>query len=87
MLGDSYIKGSIVADYEFYKKHHIEFTANYANIGNNIFEDDTWISKPEYSGYGLGYGYETVIGPIELKHSWSPETHNHFTWFTGGFYF
>ena len=87
LLGDSYIKGSIVADYEFYKKHHIEFTANYANIGNNIFEDDTWISKPEYSGYGLGYGYETVIGPIELKHSWSPETHNHFTWFTVGFYF
>jgi NTE family protein len=87
LLGDSYIKGSVVADYEFLKKHHIELTANYANIGNNIFEDDTWVSKPEYSGYGFGYGYETVVGPIEIKHSWSPETHNHFTWVTVGFYF
>lgn len=87
LLGDSYIKGSVVADYEIFKKHHLEFTANYANIGTNIFENDIWISKPKYSGYGFGYGYETVIGPIELKHSWSPETHNHYTWFTVGFYF
>lgn len=87
LLGDSYIKGSVVADYEFLKKHHFELTANYANIGNNIFEDDTWVSKPKYSGYGIGYGYETVIGPLEVKHSWSPETGKHFTWFTVGFYF
>jgi NTE family protein len=87
LLGDSYIKGSVVADYEVFKKHHLELTANYANIGNNIFEDDTWVSKPKYSGYGVGYGYETVIGPIEIKHSWSPETGKHFTWFTVGFYF
>ena len=87
LLGDSYIKGSVVADYEIFKKHHIEFTANYANIGTNIFEDDTWVSKPMYSGYGVGYGFETIIGPIEIKHSWSPETGKHFTWFTVGFYF
>ncbi|WP_264559923.1 patatin-like phospholipase family protein [Flavobacterium sp. N2270] len=87
LLGDSYIKGSVVADYEIFKKHHIEFTANYANIGTNIFEDDTWVSKPMYSGYGVGYGFETIIGPIEVKHSWSPETGKHFTWFTVGFYF
>lgn len=87
LLGDSYIKGSVVADYEFFKKHHLEFTANYANIGNRIFEDDTWISKPLYSGYGVGYGYETIIGPVEIKHSWSPETRSHYTWFTVGFYF
>lgn len=87
LLGDSYIKGSVVADYEIFKKHHLEFTANYANIGTNIFEDDTWVSRPMYSGYGVGYGYETVIGPVELKHSWSPETRKHYTWFTVGFYF
>ena len=87
LLGDSYIKGSVVADYEIFKKHHIEFTANYANIGTNIFEDDTWVSKPMYSGYGVGYGFETIVGPIEVKHSWSPETGKHFTWFTVGFYF
>ena len=87
LIGDSYIKGSVVADYELFKKQHINFTANFANIGNNIFEDDTWISKPMYTGYGFGYGFETVLGPIEVKHSWSPETHKHFTWVSVGFYF
>lgn len=87
LIGDSYVKGSIVGDYEVYKKHHLNFTANFANIGNKIYEDDTWVSKPKYTGYGFGYGYETVIGPIEIKHSWSPETGKHYTWFSLGFYF
>jgi hypothetical protein len=30
----------------------------------------------------FGYGLETVIGPIEIKHSWSPETQMGFTWFS-----
>jgi hypothetical protein len=29
---------------------------------------------PKYSGYAMGYGLETIIGPIEIKHTWSPET-------------
>jgi NTE family protein len=30
---------------------------------------------------------ESLIGPLEIKHSWSPETGNHFTWFSVGFWF
>ncbi|CAM3678358.1 putative patatin-like phospholipase [Flavobacterium saliperosum S13] len=87
IAGDSYVKGEIGLDYEFYKKNHFNFSANFANVGNAIFEDDRWISRPKYSGYALGYGLETFIGPIELKHSWSPETRNHFTWISLGFWF
>jgi NTE family protein len=88
IVGDSYIKSSFVLDYEIYKKHHLNFTANYANIGNKIFESiDTWLTKPRYSGYAFGYGYESLFGPLEIKHSWSPETRNHFTWISLGFWF
>ncbi|MGX7667315.1 patatin-like phospholipase family protein [Flavobacterium pedocola] len=87
LSGDSYVKGEIGLDYEFYKKNHLNFSANYANIGNNIFESDQWVPKPAYSGYAFGYGMETLVGPIEIKHSWSPETHDHFTWFSVGFWF
>jgi len=88
IVGDSYIKSSFVLDYEIYKKHHLNFTANYANIGNKIFESiDTWLAKPRYSGYAFGYGYESLFGPLEIKHSWSPETRNHFTWISLGFWF
>ena len=87
LSGNSYVKGSLVLDYEIFKKNHVNFTANYANIGDNIFDDGTWIKKPEYSGYGFGYGLESLIGPIEIKHSWSPETKDHHTWFSIGFIF
>lgn len=87
LSGNSYVKGSVVLDYEVFKKNHLNFTANYANIGNNIFDNGTWIEKPMYSGYGFGYGLETLIGPIEIKHSWSPETRDHHTWFSIGFTF
>jgi NTE family protein len=87
LSGDSYVKGSITADYIFQKKHHFNFTANYSNIGKKIFDNQEWITNPNYSGYGFGYGLETLIGPIEIKHTWSPETRKHFTWFSVGFWF
>jgi NTE family protein len=88
VVGESYLKLSLTADYEFIKKHHFNFIANFANIGNNIFDTvDTWFERPNYSGYSFGYGMETVIGPVEIKHSWSPETRDHYTWFSVGFCF
>ena len=88
LTGESYLKLSLTADYEFYKKHHFNFIANFANIGNNIFDTlETWFANPNYSGYSFGYGMETVIGPVEIKHSWSPETRDHYTWFLVGFWF
>jgi NTE family protein len=38
-----------------------------------MFESVGWVSLPKYSGYAMGYGLETIIGPIEIKHT-SPET-------------
>ena len=85
--GNSYIKSGVTFDYELLKKNHINFTANYANIGNDIFDSVDWVSVPKYSGYALGYGLETAIGPIEIKRSWSPETNKGYTWFSVGFPF
>ena len=87
VVANSYIKSTATLDYEFYKKNHINFSANFANIGNRIFESVDWISIPKYSGYAVGYGLETVIGPIEVKYSWSPEQPKGFTWFSIGFLF
>ena len=69
------------------KKNFFNFTANYANIGNNIFESKAWISKPNFSGYALGYGYDSIIGPMEVKYSWSPEVKENFLWFSIGYWF
>lgn len=87
LSGNSYIKGAVGVDYEIFRKNHLNFTANYANIGSKIFDSDEWIERPAYSGYAFGYGLETIIGPVEIKHSWSPETRDHHTWFSVGFWF
>ncbi|SMP09621.1 patatin-like phospholipase family protein [Flavobacterium hercynium] len=85
--GNSYIKTALTLDYEIIRKNHINFSANYANLGNDIFSTVDWVSMPKYSGYAVGYGLETIIGPIEIKHSWSPETSKNYTWFSVGFLF
>jgi NTE family protein len=43
------------------------------------------VSLPKYSGYAMGYGLETIIGPIEIKHTWSPDQKG-YTWFSVGFF-
>lgn len=87
VAADSYLKSSLTLDYEIFKKNHLNFSANYANIKNNLFDSLDWISIPKYSGYALGYGLETILGPIEVKYSWSPENKKGFTWFSIGFWF
>ncbi|MRX39475.1 patatin [Flavobacterium sp. LC2016-23] len=87
IAGNSYIKSDVTLDYEIFKKNHVNISANYANLGEDIFTTVDWISMPKYSGYAVGYGLETIIGPIEVKHSWSPEMSKSFTWFSIGFLF
>jgi NTE family protein len=87
LAGDSYIKGSFTLDYEFIKKNHLNLSANYANIEDNLFNSTKWISTPKYSGYALGYGLETIVGPVEFKYTWSPETGRGYAWFNVGFWF
>ena len=87
LSANSYLKSSLSVDYEIFKKNHINLTANFANIQNNLFRKVNWISTPKYSGFALGYGLETLVGPLEIKHSWSPETGKRFTWFSIGFWF
>ncbi|RZJ72431.1 patatin-like phospholipase family protein [Flavobacterium sp.] len=85
--GDSYIKAGATLDYEIFRKNHINFSANFANIGDNLYDDGSWVSWPKYTGYAIGYGMETVIGPVEIKYSWSPELPKGFTQFSVGFWF
>ena len=85
--GDSFVKGSITLDYKFFEKHHFNFTANYANVGDNIFDSGEWFSKPDFNGYGVGYGLETFFGPVQIKYSWTPDVKKDQLFFSFGFWF
>ena len=63
------------------------FAANYANIEDNLFDTGGWIQKVDYSGYAVGYGLETFIGPLEVKYTYSPEIKRSIWFFNLGFWF
>ncbi|MBS1535461.1 MAG: patatin-like phospholipase family protein [Bacteroidetes bacterium] len=85
--GDAYIKSTITLDYEIFKKNHVNFSANYANISDNMFDNSKWLSKINYSGYAVGYGIESIIGPAEIKYTWSPEQSKSYLMVSLGFWF
>jgi len=87
LSGNSYLETTFTLDFEIFKKNHLNFSANYANIEDNLYNSLDWFSLPDYSGYAFGYGLETVIGPVEVKYSWSPETNDSYLWFSVGFIF
>jgi len=84
---DSYIKSCITFDYEFLKKNHVNFAANFANVEDDLFRTGNWLSKPTYNGYAIGYALESVIGPVEVKYTWSPEQTKGYTFISVGFWF
>ncbi|MFT6064929.1 MAG: NTE family protein [Polaribacter sp.] len=86
LSNDSFIKSELNIRYRFYEKHYASVIANYARLDDNVFEDID-IFKNIKSGYALGYSYDSLIGPIELKYSWSPDTKQNYWLFNLGFWF
>jgi len=74
LSGNSYFKAYFNIDYEVVKRHHLNFITNFSNIGDSIFSSDEWLDLSSFYGYSLGYGLETMFGPIEVKYHWSPDS-------------
>jgi len=74
IAGDGYIKALFELDFEAFPKNHFNISANFANVGYDLFDDpDNWLPPAGFSGYSLGYGSETFFGPLRLKYTYSPE--------------
>ncbi len=71
--GNTYLKSTLTLDYEILRKNHLNIGMNIANVGNDLFDDGQWIDGIDYTGYFIGYGIETILGPMEIKYSFSPE--------------
>ncbi len=70
--GDSFVKSDVIIDYNFTKSQHLKLKANFANAGDGIFMNQEWL-KIRKTGYGIGYGLETLLGPLELTYAYTPE--------------
>jgi NTE family protein len=71
--GNTVMKSLFELDWELFKKNHLVLSANLANVDDDLFEQNDWFNKARYTGYAIGYGIETFLGPIELKYSFTPQ--------------
>lgn len=82
----SFLKTEFHLRYELLKNQYATFIANYGRVGKNVLKRGELL-KDTKSGYAIGYSVETLIGPIELKYSWSPDHKDRFWLFNLGFWF
>lgn len=87
LRGDTYLKTTLNLDFEFARKNHLILSGNIANVGENLFGNGNWINEIQYSGFALGYGLETFLGPMEAKYTYSPEMGEDIWYFSAGFRF
>ena len=82
----SFVKSEFNFRYQVYDKHHLNFIANYARIEEDVLKNGKLFDNI-ISGYAVGYGLETILGPIEIKYSWSPNSNENHWLFNLGFWF
>jgi len=85
--GNSFVKGYARLDCEFIPKNHLMLAGNFANVQDDLFRTGEWFTAPDYSGYGLGYGWESFFGPVQIYYSWSPEISESHFFFSIGYWF
>ncbi len=85
--GNSYVKAYGRIDYEIAPKNHFMFSANFANVDDDLFRTGEWFTEPTFSGYAIGYGLESFIGPVQVLYSWSPEINQGNWFFSVGYWF
>lgn len=71
--GNSVLNSSIKIDYHPFLKHHFILGYNAANIGDNLYKKGKAFNLPDYSAFFTGFGWESLLGPLEIYYSFSPE--------------
>jgi NTE family protein len=80
------ITWDLTVRYEIFKKNYISVDGNFARLNEDIWNDGD-IFEDVRSGYAVGYGYNSIIGPIELRYSWTPDNNQNIWYINVGFWF
>ncbi|WP_299672147.1 patatin-like phospholipase family protein [uncultured Polaribacter sp.] len=86
LSNNSFVKTQFDLRYRIGDKNYVSFIANYARIEDNVFKNVKLFDNVK-SGYAIGYSYDSLIGPIELKYSWTPDLNEAHWLFNLGFWF
>ena len=83
---NAYLKSLLTIRYQVLPKHFLSATANYARVENDLFNEGR-IFQDTKSGYMVGYGIDTFLGPVEFNYAWSPDHKEKYWYFNVGYWF
>ncbi len=83
---NAFLKSTFTFRYEFLPKNYMLTSANYARVESDLFNKGKVFENTK-SGYMVGYGLDTFIGPVEINYSWSPDHNQNYWYFNVGYWF
>jgi len=86
LSSNSFLKSALTLRFEFIPKNYFSVSANYARVESDLFNGGRIFDNTK-SGYMVGYGLDTFLGPIEINHAWSPDQNESYWYFNVGYWF
>ncbi len=86
LYASAFVKTGLTIRYEFFKINHVSFTGNFAEVEDGLWENLNFFQNIR-SGYAVGYGLKTIIGPIQLQYAWTPDTGQNIWYINVGYWF
>ncbi|WP_456379564.1 patatin-like phospholipase family protein [Lutibacter sp.] len=86
LSANSFLRSTLTMRYEFLPKNYFSATANYSRVEKDLFNEGKVFDNTK-SGYMVGYGLDTFLGPLEINYSWSPDHKNRYWHFNVGYWF
>ncbi|MCL7764796.1 patatin-like phospholipase family protein [Polaribacter sp. Z014] len=83
---NTFLKSEFNFRYAIADKHYLSLIANYGRLEDNVFKNIDLFENIK-TGYAIGYSYNSLIGPLEIKYSWSPDNKENYWLFNLGFWF
>ncbi len=82
----AFIRTELTVRYELFKNNFVSFTGNFGRLNEDLWNNGD-IFEDTISGYAIGYGLKSFIGPLEIKYSWTPDNSSDYWYFNIGFWF
>lgn len=86
LSSSAFLKTALALRYEFAENHYLMSTANFARVDSDLFNEGR-IFENTKTGYGIGYGYDSFLGPVEINYTHSPDTEESYWYFSLGYWF
>ncbi len=83
---NAFIKTALTLRYEIFKKNYLTFTANTAGVNDELIVNGSVFDNLK-TGIAVGYGLNSIIGPIEIKYAYTPDNKKRYWYFNVGFWF